>query len=158
VSVGRGRPATAGQHARERLVVIAGELPGVRIEDTAGHTAFVLRGRRLAWLLVDHHGDGLLSLCVRAPAGEQEALVKADPARYFVPAYVGRKGWVGVRLDPEASPDWAEVEALLRQAWRITAGKRAVDAFDLLHQTCPPEPSGRRTRLPGQRSGTTPTA
>ena len=154
--MGRGRPATAGQQARERLVVIAGELPGVRIEDTAGHTAFVLRGRRLAWLLVDHHGDGRLSLCVRAPAGEQEALVKADPARYFVPAYVGRRGWVGVRLDPQASPDWAEVGALLRQAWRLTAGRRAVDAFDLLQQTSPKEPPGRRGRLPGPRSGTEP--
>jgi len=33
-------------------------------------------------------------------------LVGADPDRFFVPPYVGHKGWVGVRLDPE--PDWAE--------------------------------------------------
>jgi catechol 2,3-dioxygenase-like lactoylglutathione lyase family enzyme len=49
--------------------------------DAHGHTGFLLRGRRFAWLLVDHHGDGRLALWVKAPPGEQAGLVAQDPAR-----------------------------------------------------------------------------
>lgn len=79
---------------------------------------------------MDHHGDGRLALAVKAPPGEQEALVGADPRRYFVPAYVGPKGWVGVLLDPASDPDWDEIAALVEQGWRMTAGKRAGAAHD----------------------------
>jgi hypothetical protein len=83
---------------RARLNEVMTRLPGVRVEDAHGHTGYLLRDKRLAWLLVDHHGDGRLALCIKAPRGEQEALVAADPVRYFVPAYVGASGWVGVNL------------------------------------------------------------
>jgi len=65
---------------------------------------------------------------VKAPPGEQEALVSADPQRYFVPAYLGARGWVGAALDPASGPDWAEVAALLEQAWRMAAGTRLAAA------------------------------
>ena len=112
---------------RERLVELVARLPGVVVEDSFGHTSFLLRRQRLAWLLVNHHGDGRLTLAVKAPPGELETLLAADPARYFVPAYV--KHWVGVELS-EVTPDWDEIRALLEQAWRMRAGKRAVAAYD----------------------------
>lgn len=115
------------ERVRERLVELVAGLPGVVVEDSFGHTGFMLKRQRLAWLLVDHHGDGRLALCVKAPPGEQEALVAADPRRYFRPAYV--TGWVGVELYA-VPPDWDEVGELLEQAWRMRAGKRAVAAFD----------------------------
>jgi hypothetical protein len=89
-----------------------------------------LRGKRFAWLLVDHHGDGRLALWVKAPPGEQDALVSSDARRYFVPPYLGPRGWVGVNLDDASRPDWAEVGGLLEQAWRMTATKTAVSAYD----------------------------
>lgn len=122
---------------RDRLADLAARLPGVQIEDSYGHTGFLLRGTRFAWLLVDHHGDERLALCVKAPPGEQDALVSHDPRRYFVPAYLGPSGWVGVNLDPASAPDWDEVAALLEQAWRMKAGKRAVAAFDAERQDAP---------------------
>lgn len=67
---------------------------------------------------------------MKAPRGEQEALVGADPRRYFVPAYLGPRGWVGARADPGSRPDWDEIAALVEQAWRMTAGKRAAAAHD----------------------------
>lgn len=115
---------------RARLVEAVAALPGVVVEDSHGHTGFMLRGKRFAWLLVDHHGDGRLGLCAKAPPGEQAALVGGDPERYFVPAYLGASGWVGVNLDDAAKPDWAEVSGLLEQAWRMSAGKRAIDRYD----------------------------
>jgi hypothetical protein len=115
---------------RDRLVAVVAPLPGVTVQDDHGHTGFLLRGRRIAWLLVDHHGDGRLALTVKAPPGEQESLVSAEPERYFRPAYTGASGWVGVLLDPPSSPDWDEVAGLLEQAWRMSAGKRAVAVYD----------------------------
>jgi hypothetical protein len=49
-------------------------------------------------------------------------LVGADPARFFVPPYVGHHGWLGVRL--EGDPDWDEIAGLVRDAYRMTAPKR----------------------------------
>ena len=51
-------------------------------------------------------------------------LVGADPERFFVPPYVGHKGWVGARLD--GRPDWDEVAALVRRSYRLIAPKRLV--------------------------------
>jgi hypothetical protein len=52
----------------------------------------------------------------------QEALVAADPARFFRPPYVGHKGWIGVVLDTR--PDWAMVDELVREAYRRIAPAR----------------------------------
>jgi hypothetical protein len=114
-------------HARVSGLVAA--LPEAYVEDAYGHAGCFVNGKRFAWLLVDHHDDGRLALCVKAPPGEQEALAAQGP-RYFRPAYLGPKGWVGVNLDEASNPDWDEVAALLEQAWRLTAGKRAVAAYD----------------------------
>ncbi|MFI6497446.1 MmcQ/YjbR family DNA-binding protein [Nonomuraea typhae] len=111
----------------ERMAELAAGLPGVVVEESFGHLSIRLGSKRLAWVLVDHHGDGRLALCVKAPPGELETLLEADPARYFRPAYV--RGWVGVELF-EVAPDWAEIGALLEQAWRMLAGKRAILAYD----------------------------
>lgn len=120
--------------ARARIGTLVFALPGVEQEEANGHTIYLLRARRFAYLEVDHHGDGRLALVLRAPPGEQRALVAADPARYFVPAYVGARGWVGVGLDDASDPDWDEVGGLLEQAWRMTAGKRAIAALDAARQ------------------------
>lgn len=115
---------------RARLNELVSGLPNVEIADSHGHTGYLLRGKRFAWLLADHHGDGRLAMWVKAPPGEQHALVSSDSRRYFVPPYVGPAGWVGVNLDAASEPDWDEVAGLIEQAWRLTAGKRAVAAFD----------------------------
>lgn len=119
---------------RAHVVELAEGFPGVTAYDEYGHTALLLRGKRIAWYLVDHHGDGRLALWAKAPPGEQEALVGTDPTRYFVPAYLGPRGWIGVDLHA-AKPDWAEVHSLLEQAWRISATKRAVTEFDRMRSS-----------------------
>lgn len=103
--------------------------PGVGVEESHGHLGFVVRGKRFGWLLVDHHGDGRLTLALKAPPGEQEAVVGSRHG-YFIPAYLGSKGLIGVDLAPSAAPDWNEIRGLLEQAWRITASKTAVAEWD----------------------------
>jgi len=78
-------------------------------------------------------GDGRLSLWAKAPPGAQEHLVAADPERFFVPPYVGHKGWIGMRLDAGKNgrgPDWNEVAEVVRRSYRLTAPKRLVVQLD----------------------------
>jgi hypothetical protein len=103
-------------------------LPGVELDEGNGHTGFSVRRKRFAWLLVDHHDDGRIGLCVKAPPGAQENLV--GRGCYFVPAYLGSRGWVGIDLDPDAAADWDEVSMLFEQAWRMCAPKRLVADLD----------------------------
>lgn len=64
-----------------------------------------------------------------APRGQQETLV-GQGGCYFVPAYLGRKGWVGIDLDPEAAADWDDISALVEQAWCMCAPKRLIAELD----------------------------
>ena len=70
----------------------------------------------------NHHGGGRPALWCKAAPGNQALMVRAEPDRYFVPPYVGPSGWVGVWLD--RSPDWAEVNGLLRDSYRLVAPKK----------------------------------
>ncbi len=72
----------------------------------------------------DHHEDGRLALWCASPPGMRDGLVKADPEQYFVPPYVGFRGWIGVRLD--RGPDWDAVERIIRDAYVAVAPKKLV--------------------------------
>jgi predicted DNA-binding protein (MmcQ/YjbR family) len=77
---------------------------------------------------VEGHSDGRLSLVCKAPAGSQAILVGADPARFFIPPYVGHKGWIGMWLDRK--PDWVEAEKLARRSYCLVAPKRLAGLID----------------------------
>jgi hypothetical protein len=109
---------------RERLTALCRSLPGASAERAGvGHLAFKVGNRIFAYYTYDHHGDGKIALLCKAPPGEQARLVKEDPARYFVPPYVGPKGWIGVRLDAPRV-DWPEVKNLAFAAYVLTAPDR----------------------------------
>ena len=97
-------------------------LPEAEERETWGHPTFRVRGKMFA-TLADDGGQA----SVKATRREQEALVAADPETFGVPAYVGRHGWVSIRL---ATADPVEVRELLEEAWRQTAPKRLVATFD----------------------------
>jgi predicted DNA-binding protein (MmcQ/YjbR family) len=103
-------------------MAICSTLPGVT---TSGerHLGFAVRGRRFAYFLDDHHGDGRLALNCKLPPGDMEALVSLDSRRYFVPAYLGARGWLGVYLDLD-DVDWDEVARFLVAGYRLVAPKR----------------------------------
>ena len=110
---------------RERLVALCRRLPEASAE-RAGveHLAFKVRKKIFAYYAYDHHGDGMIALLCKAPPGEQGRLVKEDPSRYFVPPYVGPRGWVGLRLDTPRI-DWRQVKDLAYAAYFLTAPDRA---------------------------------
>jgi phosphoribosylglycinamide formyltransferase-1 len=109
---------------RQRLVELCRRLPDASAERAGvDHLAFKVGRKIFAYYTYDHHGDGKIALLCKAPPGEQGRLVKEDPARYFVPPYVGPKGWVGVRLDTSRI-DWREVKDLAFAAYVLTAPVR----------------------------------
>jgi hypothetical protein len=75
----------------------------------------------------DHHGDGRLAIWCAAPQGAQDALVRGEPEHYFVPPYVGHRGWIGVRLD--RGLEWNEVAGAIEEAWLEVAPPKAVAAL-----------------------------
>ena len=74
-----------------------------------------------------HHGSGRNAVWCKAAPVNQRLMVDAAPERFFVPPYVGPSGWIGVWLDGDI--DWAELQDLLRDTWRMTAPKKLVAAL-----------------------------
>jgi hypothetical protein len=109
---------------KERLVEICCALPEVTHE-VAGdsHIAFRIRKKIFAYYLFDHHGDGVIAFCCKSSLSEQRRLVRDDPEGFFVPAYVGPKGWVAIRLDLD-EVDWDTVSELARQAYQSIAPRK----------------------------------
>ena len=77
-------------------------------------------------VLTDHHGDGRFAIWCAAPEGAQSMLVEADPDRFFVPPYVGHRGWLGVRLD--RGLDWNELAGIAEDAYAEVAPPKLVEA------------------------------
>lgn len=91
-------------------------LPEVEAATSHGMPIWKACGKQFATFSLNHHGDGRVGLLLKLPSGEQHRLVETDPEVYYVPAYSGPSGWVGVELNGGVS--WKEVVALTVEAWR----------------------------------------
>jgi hypothetical protein len=80
-----------------------------------GSPNFRVRGKTFATYAVNHHGDGRVALWLNAMPGSQELHVKAEPKHFFVPPYVGPRGWLGVILD--RGIDWQRIAGLVREGY-----------------------------------------
>ena len=124
MSVGR-EAALAFVRARCLALPETGERP------SHGAPTFFVRGTRaFVTFHDDHHGDGRLGIWCAAAPGVQEMLVAGDPERYYVPAYVGPRGWVGLRLD-RGAPE-REVAGVIDEAYAARAPRALVAAAGLL--------------------------
>lgn len=95
-----------------------------------GAPTFFVRGKRaFTMVLSNHHGDGRFAIWCAAPDGMQTLLVEADPERFFVPPYVGQRGWLGVRLD--RGLDWGELAGIVEDAYAEVAPSKLVEAARL---------------------------
>jgi phosphoribosylglycinamide formyltransferase-1 len=113
---------------RERVAEICLDLPGVTRRG-GQHDKFSVRGRTVAYYLDDHHGDGRRAINCKAPPGMRDRLVEMGPERYYVPPYLGPKGWIGFYLDGR-SVDWDEVTELIADSYRLVAPKGLVARLD----------------------------
>lgn len=96
-------------------------LPNTSERRSHGAPTFFVGKRAFVTFHDDHHGDGRLAIWCAAPDGEQQALVDADPEVYFVPPYVGKRGWLGVRLDRRLSKP--EIAGIVENAYLAICGQ-----------------------------------
>ena len=94
------------------------------------HLSLEVAGKRFGYFLRQHFGDdGRSGVVLKAAPGTQEDMVRVDPDRFWVPAFVGRHGWIGIRLDLE-EPDWEMVSEFVHDAWLLAAPKRVRRALE----------------------------
>ncbi len=113
----------------ERLAAICLALPEVFREDQGSHASFRVTKKVFAYYLNDHHGDGIISICCKALPGDNERLIASNPRKFYMPAYIGPRGWVGLRLD-RPTVDWSEVKELIRGSYMQTAPKRLLKLLE----------------------------
>jgi hypothetical protein len=106
----------------DALRAIALSLPGTAEQETWGDATFRVRNK----IFVILRTDGTRA-SIKATRDEQQALVAENPRAFYLPEYVAQHGWVGVRI---AKARTEEVRELVTEAWRMTAAKRVVRAFD----------------------------
>jgi hypothetical protein len=111
------RSPSPADAAYERVRDICLGFPAAEEKLSHGSPAFHVRGKMFLTFVDDHHGDGRIAVWCKSTLDEQKRLVASDPARFYVPPYVGVSGWVGVRVDGP-SPDWIDLSILVEEAWR----------------------------------------
>ena len=117
---------TSEAKTRERLALLSQislALPETSREDQGSHASFIIRKKVFAYYLNNHHGDGIVSVCCKVLPGDNQRLIAASPHKFYLPAYIGPRGWIGLRLDLP-TVDWAEVQELLRGSYAQIAPKK----------------------------------
>ncbi|HKS81816.1 MAG TPA: MmcQ/YjbR family DNA-binding protein [Candidatus Acidoferrales bacterium] len=112
-----------------RITVIALALPSAARKIHGDHAAFLVRKKPFAYFLNNHHGDGIISIAGKVLPGDNSALAAAQPKRFYLPAYIGPRGWVALRLD-RGKIDWEEVAELLRTSYLLLAPKTLARLVD----------------------------
>lgn len=118
--------APTDPYARLRQLCLA--LPEVTERLSHGEPTWFVQGKKTFVMSSNHHHDDRVAFWCAAPDGAQEMLVGAEPERFFVPPYVGHRGWLGVYLDVPV--DWDQVADLVVDAYRRVAPRKLVAALD----------------------------
>jgi hypothetical protein len=109
---------------RVRALCLA--LPEVTERLNHGDPSWLIRRRTIAQF-TERNPDDRPGIWCPAPPGDRQALVAADPQRFFEPHF-GGDDWVGIYLDQ--STDWKEVGELIEEAYRLVAPKKLVKLLD----------------------------
>jgi predicted DNA-binding protein (MmcQ/YjbR family) len=121
------KPAEKEDHRLTTLTKICLAMPEATRQILGRHAGFYIRKKTFAYFLDNHHGDGIVGINCKVLPGDNTALIASNPAKYYRPAYIGSKGWVGLRLDV-GEVDWEEVEELVKHSYRLIAPKRLAAA------------------------------
>lgn len=105
-----------------RVTRICLALPETTREMMNRHAKFLVRKKIFTYFLNDHHGDGIVGINCKVLPGDNSALIASDPKRFYMPAYIGSRGWVGLRLDT-GDVDWEEVGEIVAHSYRLVAPK-----------------------------------
>jgi predicted DNA-binding protein (MmcQ/YjbR family) len=119
-----------GEDARlVKLTQICLALPEAERRLSGDHADFRVRGKVFTYFLNNHHGDSIVSVCCKAALGENVDRASRESQRFYLPAYIGSRGWFGLRLDGKAI-DWSEVQNIVELSYCLVAPKALVKAFE----------------------------
>jgi phosphoribosylglycinamide formyltransferase-1 len=107
-----------------KLTEICMTLSEVERTECGEHADFRVRGRVFAYFLKNHHGDGIVSVCCKSPLGENAQRATRDPRRFYLPAYLGTRGWFAMRLDL-GNIDWYEVHSIVQRSYDLVSARAA---------------------------------
>ena len=111
-----------------RLRELCLALPEATERMSHGEPTWFVRDKKTFVTYADRHHDDRLAFWCAAPDGVQRTLVESDPERFFVPPFVGHRGWLGVRLDVVV--DWDEIAEIVEDGYRAVAPKKLVAELD----------------------------
>jgi len=118
--------STADDRRLARLTNLCLSLPEAERTIFGRHARFIVRKKTFVYYLDDHHGDGIVAACFKVAPGANADFARAEPERYYLPAYIGPRGWVALRLDV-GTIDWDEVSGLVADSYRRNAPKRLAE-------------------------------
>jgi predicted DNA-binding protein (MmcQ/YjbR family) len=107
----------------QKLTTICLALPEASCDRSGSHATFRVRRKVFAYFLDNHHGDGIVSVCVKTSLGENQDLARHEPRKFYLPAYIGPRGWVGLRLD-QGRVNWNEVKEFVTSSFCAVAPKK----------------------------------
>ena len=125
---------TSPDHLVARVREYALALPQADEVTSHGMPCFgIEKGKKFAYVSVDHHGDGRTALLVKISGlDEQAMLIEQDAERYYRPAYFG-DGWIAIRLDL-GDTDWDAIRDWLARSWRAVAPSKLTRLMDVAEE------------------------
>jgi len=114
----------------KRLTTVCFRMTGTTRKITGDHVTFYVRKKVFAYFLNNHHGDGIVGLVCKVLPGDNTRLIASNAGKFYMPAYVGPRGWVGLRLD-RGKVDWEEVGELVSHSYQLVAPKQLAATVDI---------------------------
>lgn len=111
---------------------------------------FRVRGKVFAYFLNNHNGDGIISVCCKSSMGQNIDRAGREPERFYLPAYIGPRGWFGLRLD-RGRIDWEEVANIIELSYSLAAPKTLVRSLENMGETGTGKAKRRKTSGPATR-------
>lgn len=112
-----------------RITELCRRLPEVVRELHADYAEFRVRKKLFAYFLSNHNNDGIVAVCCKSELGENVDRASREPERFYLPRYIGKKGWFGLRVD-RGPINWCEVGNILEQSYCLAAPKSLVKAVN----------------------------
>ncbi|RKU24231.1 hypothetical protein C6500_00265 [Candidatus Poribacteria bacterium] len=113
-------------------------LPNVESKRGEHLSRFLVEEKVFAYYALNHHGDQRVALWLNVPKGSQRLYLESGLNGYFVPPYVGHKGYLGVELNKDI--EWATVEFHVREAYANVSRTRSVESLEAITVDAPQHP------------------
>jgi hypothetical protein len=113
--------STSGDEHIRRVRRLCAALPQTIEKLSHGEPTFFVAKKVFVMFANNHHNDGHIAVWIPVPNGQQATMLKTEPSKFFMPPYVGVRGWVGVELD---AIDDEELGEYILEAYRLIAPKK----------------------------------